>query len=76
MKNNKIRNTLLAILVFMFQTVEILAKNQPPAPKGSGGFGDDVVVGGPIDDYLPMLFFVALAFGAWALNRSKKASVI
>lgn len=72
MKNNKIKIILLVVLLFLFQTVQVLAERNLPEPTGAGGFQDGVVVGGPIDGYLPMLFFAALIFGAWTITKRKK----
>lgn len=54
---------------------KLIANNNPPTPRGSGGFDDGVVVGGPIDYYLPLLFCVALIFGAFALNKLKSPKI-
>ena len=68
--------SILATVFLSLNTVYLFAKNQPPAPKGAGGFDEDWVVGGPIDDYLPLLFFVALAFGATMIARVSKMKSI
>ena len=72
MKEVNLKKILVAVLLTVFQFSELMAKNQPPVPKGSGGFGDDVVVGGPIDNYLSLLFFMALLFGIWILDKKQK----
>lgn len=76
MKNNKIKTTLLAVLLFMFQAVQVLAERRdlPAPPKGAGGFDNGVVVGGPIDDYLPLLFLIGAIVGIWVLQNKKKFS--
>ena len=76
MKKNKFKKILVVVLLAVFQFTELMARSHPPTPKGSGGFGDDVVVGGPIDNYLPLLFFVALVFGIWILGKNKKIKEI
>lgn len=68
MKKINLKSILVVVLLTVFQFSELVARNQPPAPRGSGGFGDDVVVGGPIDNYLPLLFFIALILGMCMLN--------
>lgn len=80
MNNSKLKNILATVFISLISTVELFAKNgnNPPMPRGSGGFDDGSVVGGPIDNYIPILFFVALLLGAWTLNRfnsTKKASI-
>ena len=72
MKKINLKSILVVVLLTVFQFSELMAKNHPPAPKGSGGFGDDVVVGGPIDSYLPLLFFMAMVFGVLILNKKQK----
>lgn len=76
MKKNKFKRILAVVLLFVFQFSELMAKNQPPAPRGSGGFDTGDVVGGPIDNYLPLLFFMALVLGTWMLNKKTKVQVI
>jgi len=44
-------------------------------PRGNSGFDDSVVVGGPIDDYLILLFFAAMALGAWYIYKVKQQRV-
>ena len=43
--------------------------------RGSGGFDDGVVVGGPIDNHLILLFFVAMVLGAWYIYKVKQQRV-
>ena len=71
MKIFNYKSILATIFLSLMGTVELFAKNSdnPPAPRGSGGFDNGGVVGSPIDDYLPLLFFAALMLGVWALNR-------
>ena len=76
MKKINLKSILVVVLLTVFQFSELMAKNQPPAPKGSGGFGDDVVVGGPIDNYLPLLFFMALILGTWMLHKKIKVQIV
>ena len=77
MKLVKHKSILTTVLLSLTDVAQIFAINNPiPAPRGGGGFDDSVVVGGPIDNYLPFLFFIALVFGIWVINRSKKTSTI
>ena len=68
-------NPKYSILTFIFSVIfsvqNLIAKNEPPTPRGSGGFDDEWVVDGPIDNYILLLFFAALIFGAWAINKYK-----
>ena len=74
MKNFNPKYSILTLVVsLLFSVQDLFADNQhPPAPRGNEGFDTGVVVGGPIDDYLPLLFFVAILLGTWAINRYKK----
>ena len=76
MKEVNLKKVLVAVLLAVFQFSELMAKNQPPAPRGSGGFDGVVVVGGPIDNYLPLLFFMALILGTWMMDKKTKVQVI
>ena len=62
---------LLAITGFFIPVSNLLAEDPPSPPKGSGGFDDGTVVGGPIDDYIPLLFFVAIMLGVWLISKHK-----
>lgn len=63
------------VLTTLFSTVlgvlSMFAKNQPPPPKGGSGFDDAWVVGGAIDDYIPLLFAGAILLGVWVINKYK-----
>ena len=75
MKKTNFKKTLVAIVLTVFQFTELMAnKNNPPTPRG--GFDDSVVVGGAIDNYLPLLFFMALILATWVLNKKTKAHAI
>ena len=80
MKMLNYKSILATVFLSLIGAAQLFAKIKPPAPRGSGGFdtGDngDGYVGGPIDDYLPLLFFMAMALGIWVINRSKKTSTI
>ncbi len=52
----------VTVLVTLFQFSVLMAENQPPAPRGSGGFGEDVVVGGNIDAYIPYLLLISIIY--------------
>lgn len=64
---------LTIIFSFIISIQDLFSENHPPAPKGSGGFGDGVVVGGtaPIDDFIPLLFFAAILLGVWIINKKQ-----
>lgn len=69
--NNK--NILTTFLLTVISVVELLAKGKGfPEPRGAGGFDEGSVVGGPIDDFIPLLIVAAITFGVWALNRRKE----
>ena len=71
MKIINYKNILSTVFISLINTVHLTANNPPiPVPRGGGGFDDSVVVGGPIDNYLPLLFFMASVFGMWAINRN------
>lgn len=61
------------ILIFAFSVLlsvqNLYAKNQPPTPKGYGGFDDSYVVGGAIDNLLPYLLIVAILFGLFSIIK-------
>ena len=70
MKFSKLKFSILAIAFSsIFSIQDLLAENDPPIPMGSGGFDDTTVVGGAIDDYLPLLFLVAMLLGVWFINK-------
>lgn len=78
MKLFNYKSILATVFLSLVGAVQLMAdKGNPiPAPKGAGGFDTGSVVGGPIDNYLPLLFFMALVFGIWMINSSKKVSAI
>ena len=63
------------VLTTLFSTVlgvlSLFANKKPPIPRGNGGFDDGTVVGGPIDDYIPLLIIGAVLLGVWAINKIK-----
>jgi len=63
------------LLTLLFTISSFYGFSQPPKTRGSGGFDDSVVVGGPIDDYLILLFFAAMALGAWYIYKVKQQRV-
>ena len=71
MKKNNLKKVFVTALITVFQFSDMIAKSRPPAPRGSGGFGDDVVVGGSIDSSLMLLFFMALIFGSVMISKIK-----
>ena len=71
MKLINYKSILATVIIFLINTVDLIAKNIPPAPKGSGGFDDDWVVGGSIDTFSPVVFFIALIFGAIMITKIK-----
>ena len=71
MKSINYKVILSTAFIFLINTVYIFAKHIPPAPKGGKGFDDDWVVGGPIDDYILLLFVMALVFGAIMITKIK-----
>jgi hypothetical protein len=72
MKNLNPKYSILTLIFGMLLSVQnLFANKELPAPKGSEGFDNKWTVGGPIDDYLPLLFIAALLLGVWALNKYK-----
>ena len=75
MKILKIKNILLTFVFTVLLSVqELAAKNQPPAPRGNGGFNDDWAVGGSIDSLIPYIIIVGLAFGIWGMKKQFEIS--
>ena len=66
-------NLKYTILTFVFSVLlsaqSLFAKNELPAPKGSGGFDDGVVVGGAIDNLLPYLMAIAIVYGFYIVVK-------
>ena len=79
MKYINYKSLLSTVFISLINTVQLIASRRPPAPKGSGGFdtGDngDGYVGGPIDDYLPLLFFMAILLGVWVINKYDRSEL-
>ena len=73
---SKYKNKLVIVVItFLLSSQEILATRKPPAPRGSGGFGDEVVVGGDIDGLLPLFIAITLLYGIWLKYRQKKVYI-
>ena len=64
------------VLIASINTVQLIAKSNPTPPRGSGGFDDGTVVGGAIDSYLILMFFIALLFGTWTMNKIKNTALV
>jgi len=66
-------NIIFLVLTLVFNSIlnvqTLIARNRPPAPRGSGGFGDGTVVGGALDNYLIVLLVIALIFGSIIINK-------
>jgi hypothetical protein len=72
MKNLNLKKRIfLLLLVPVFTAQDMLSKNQPPMPRGSGGFDGGEVVGGSINQYIFILFIVGAIYAIWAINRKK-----
>ena len=59
------------LIVILVSLQDLFANNEPPAPRGSGGFEDAVVVGGAIDSYILLMLFVGFILGAYYLRKIK-----
>ena len=73
------KSIIATLSLSIFSIVEILAKGTPdnmPTPMGAGGFDDGTVVGGSVDDFIPLLIVVAISFGVWTLNKRKKEDIL
>ena len=70
-KQIKKRASQLFLLAFVFSNSIIEAETFPPTPKGSGGFDNGGVVGGPIDDYVPLVMLIAIAYVIWSQYKKK-----
>ena len=75
MKLINYKKILSTTFISLTGVVQLVAEIKPPMPM-EGGFDEGTVVGGPIDNYLPLLFFMAMVLGIWVINRSKKTSII
>lgn len=75
MKNLNLKK-MFSTIVFgaIFGINNLIGKNQPPAPKGGGGFEDPYPVGGAIDDYLFTLIALGLIIGIWGFYKQLKLS--
>ena len=72
-----LKRTIILMLSMFFSVQDIFAKKgngMPTPPRGGGGFDDGGVVDGPIDNFIPVLFILAMVFGAIMITkiRSKK----
>ena len=74
MKLINYKNILATVFLSLTGSIQLIAEVKPPMPMGSGGFDDGVVVGGTIDNYLPLLFSLSLIFGMWVISRRKEVS--
>ena len=74
----KRRFTKLLLLVFLLKDTLLVAKNNPnpPTPMGSGGFDDGVVVGGPINDFLPILAIIAITYGVYSQYKKVNTGIM
>ena len=68
--------TRLLLLVFLLNDTVIVAKNKLPTPTGAGGFDDSVVVGGPINELLPVLAIVAITYGLWSQYKRVNTGIM
>ena len=59
------------VLIALFSIGNVIAKDVP-APMGGDGFDNGGVVGGPIDDYVPLFMIIALLLGAWRIYKQFK----
>ena len=71
MSLKKIKYTILLLVI---TSIQLIAKNEPPTPTGSGAFDDEWQVGAPIDTYSSLLIFLALSFGLYAIAKRKNLS--
>ena len=66
-----------ALLLLLFNSLILFSRDLPPPRAGNAN--DPCMIPGacsvPIDDYLPLLFFVALLFGVWGINKFRYKSV-
>lgn len=79
MKLINYKRTITTALATLASTVQLFAKDTPktiPTPRGSGGFDDGTVVGGTIDNFIPLLFLGSIVLGAYILNKRQKADSI
>jgi len=71
----KMKNIVLMFIFTVLLTVqELVAANQPPIPRGSGGFDDDYVVGGSIDSFIPYIIIIGLVIGVWGMQKQYEIS--
>ena len=76
MKYINYKSILATVFIFLIDAVELFAKNMPPAPKGGEGTDSGGVVGDvPIDDYLPLLFIMAILLGVWVINKYNSSEI-
>ena len=87
MRSINYKNILVTIFVLAINVSQFLAQPAKkgavtrssaggPAVRGNDGFGEDGVVYGVIDDYIPFMIVIALILGLWFINRINNESVI
>ena len=74
-KVNVIFLVLTLVLNSILNVQTLIASNMPPAPR-DGGFDNGGTVGSPIDNYLIILFIVALTFGSLMINKHRINKVL
>jgi hypothetical protein len=70
----KLYSKIVQLLFFgVFMPISSLFAGDPPPPTrdNNQGFDGDVVVGGAIDNFIPLLFLVAMILGIWIINKYK-----
>jgi hypothetical protein len=75
MKFINLKRVFATLSFLLMQTFVVFAEKIPPTPKGNVGFDDPWVVGGPIDDYLPILFITAVIFGSIMITKYKSRNI-
>ena len=66
---------IFATLSFLFIQVSFLMASPKPMKRGSGGFVDDNQVGTAIDNYLIILFVVAMLVGVYFINKQYQKKI-
>ena len=69
MRISNYKRVFAIVFIASINTVQLLAKTNPTPPSGGSGFDDGTVVGGAIDNYFFLMFFIALIFGTWTINN-------
>jgi hypothetical protein len=72
MKNKKI--LLIFVFTILISVQELMAKKQLPTPRGNGGFDEKWVIGGSIDNLIPYIIVVGIAFGIWIIQKQFEIS--